>query len=275
MQAFNLGPLGPTKRLKSREAREDLLSMRSTDEPERLLTEGSAPDPDSAALERDTRLLVPYQSDILDTLVESMLLMDPERSSVLELGCRNGLLTARLLEEKPYVRLTAVEPDVQMILATRDRLGHRAEGVELICEELSCFLRPGAFDYVLSNLALHLLAAADDKSMVCRNVFESLKPGGIFAFSVMLTSGSEQENRTNWAKWERDVKAAGAGLKAIREWGRKYRNVLSPDSPELWIGRLKTAGFVLSDIVWAEAVFGTIWAKKSADKTPPRLGVPR
>jgi len=218
------------------------------------------------AFDREIRYFVPCQASILESLLESMLLMGEDYSSVLELGCRTGILSARILEEKPYVRLTSVDPEPSMIQASRERLGRSAEWVELECRSIIRYARATAFDYVLSNLALHFLASSEEKESVCRNVFWSLKPGGIFAFSVMLDVAPAGDGI--WKQWERDVMGMGAGRKDIQEWHLRNRPAYSLVPPQAWLGWLRAAGFVHCELVWSETIFGTFWAKKPAERVP-------
>jgi len=220
------------------------------------------------AFDREIRYFVPCQADILESLLESMLLMDEDCSPVLELGCRTGILSARLLEEKPYIRLTSVDPEPSMIQASRERLGRSAEWVELECRSITRYARATAFDYVLSNLALHFLASPEEKEAVCRNVFWSLKPGGIFAFSVMLDVAPAGDGV--WKQWERDVMGMGARRQDIQEWHLRNRPAYFPVSQQAWLGWLRAAGFVHCELVWSDTIFGTFWAKKPAGKVPGR-----
>jgi SAM-dependent methyltransferase len=228
-------------------------------------------DPD--AFDREIRHFVPSQADILESLIESLLLME-DCTPVLELGCRTGILSSHLVEEKPYVRLTAVDPEPFMIQASRERLGRSADWVDLECRSLVRYARAAAFDYVLSNLSLHFLESQEDKEAVCRNVFWSLRPGGLFAFSVMLDVGSNGTGEGLWKQWELEVMGTGTRRQDIQEWHQRTRQAYSLDSPQTWLARLRAAGFVRCELVWSETIFGTFWAKKPADKTQAGVSGP-
>jgi SAM-dependent methyltransferase len=223
---------------------------------------------DPEAFDREIRYFVPYQAEILESLLESMLLMESDYSLVFELGCRTGTLTSRIVEENPYVKLSAVEQEPAMIAACRERLGRAAEWVEIERRTIARFSRQAAYDYILSNQILHLYASAEDREGICRNAFWSLKPGGIFAFSVMLDVGSSESGNALWRQWERDVMGMGARRQDIEEWQFKNRPAYFPVSQDAWLEILKDAGFIHSELVWNETVFGTFWAKKPAGKIP-------
>lgn len=217
------------------------------------------------AFDREVRYFVPYQPEILESLLESMLLMESDYAPVLDLGCRTGLLSSRLVEEKPYIKLAAVDQDAAMVLACRERLGRAAEWVDVERRAIARHSRPAAYDYILSNLALHFLESREDKEAVCRNAFWSLKPGGIFAFSVMLDVGASEAGDLVWKQWERDVLGMGARRQDILDWHANHRPAYFPVSQQSWLDWLHDAGFIHSELVWCESIFGTFWAKKPAD----------
>ena len=225
---------------------------------------------DPEVFNREIRCFVPCQANILESLLESMLLMDGDGSPVLELGCRTGMLTSRIIEEKPYVKLTAMDQEPLMIRASRERLGRSADWVELECKSVARYARAAAYDYVLSNLALHFLESPEEKEAVCRNVFWSLRPGGIFAFSVMLDVNASGAGEVPWKQWEREVMAMGAQREDIQEWYLRNRPAYAPVPAQAWLGWLSATGFVHCVLVWSENIFGTFWAKKPVDKTVTR-----
>jgi SAM-dependent methyltransferase len=226
-------------------------------------------DPD--AFDMEIRRFVPYQAEILDSLLESMLFADTESLSVLELGCRTGLLSSRLIEEKPYVKLTAVDPEPAMVASSRERLGQGAGFVEIECRNVARYSRPVAFDYVLSNLSFHFLESDAEKEGLCRNVFWSLRPGGMFAFSVLLGATRDESGESAWKQWEREVLAAGTRRRDIETWYVQNLRAYFPAAREAWTGWLGAAGFIHPELVWCESVFGTFWAKKPVEGAPGRI----
>lgn len=227
---------------------------------------------DPEALEREIRRFVPCQADILDSLLEAMIFMDSDCAPVLDLGCRTGLLSSRLMEEKPYLKLTSVDQDPAMIRAARERIGQASEWVDFECRSISRYARAAAYDYVLSNMALHFLKSPEEMDAVCRNVFWSLRPGGIFAFSVMLEETTPESGVLTWKQWERQVMGMGAARRDVQEWFLFSRPAYRTVPRESWLTWLRRAGFAHCDLVWSDSIFGTFWAKKPADKLP--VGAP-
>ncbi len=235
--------------------REDLIQGR-----QEIQAGGFLSHPDS--YNRQIRRFVPSYDEMLDVLLEGLQNLDPRNSSVLELGCRTGHLAGRLLREKPFTQLTAVDRDLEMILACKEALGSRAEWVELICQPEPRFLRPNAFDFVLSHLMVHRIEGTVDKIAVCRNAFQSLKPGGILVFSAHVDSDSEASAEMTRKCWERDILSNGVTPREVTEWHARDRRDTHPVPARLWLKWLRETGFIQADIVWSETIFGAFWARK-------------
>ena len=208
------------------------------------------------------RRFVPSYGEMLESLFESLILMDPSRADILEIGCRTGHLAGLLLRAKPEARLTAIDGDMDMVLACKESLGRRSKDVELVCRPEARFTRPSAFDYILSHLALHRLEDTLEMKSFCRNAFDSLRPGGILAFSLMIEGDNPEKSDIMWDCWERDVRHGGVSAAELDEWRTEDLRDCHPVTSRLWLGWLKEAGFIHADIVWCETIFATIWAKK-------------
>jgi SAM-dependent methyltransferase len=209
------------------------------------------------------RRFVPCYGEMLESLFESLVLMEPSQADILEIGCRTGHLAGLLLRARPEARLTAIDGDMDMVLACKESLGLRSEGVELLCQPEARFSRPLSFDYVLSHLALHRLEGTLEMRSVCRNAFDSLRPGGIFAFSLMAEGDTPEKSDIMWNCWERDVRQGGVTAAELDQWRAEDLRDCHPVASRLWLGWLREAGFIHADIVWSQTIFATIWAKKS------------
>jgi len=106
------------------------------------------------------------------------LLPDLGGADVLDLGCGFGDF-ARLARERGAASVTGVDISERMLaeaaLRTRD------PGIVYVRGAIETYRPARAFDLVVSSLALHYV---DDFAGVARRVFDALKPGGRFLFSV-------------------------------------------------------------------------------------------
>lgn len=216
---------------------------------------------DTDAYDRRIKRFVPYYDGMMNSVLDCL----PELEShlvVLELGCGTGNLSQKLLNKSRYFKLVAIDLTKEMVEKCRVRLAQYTNRTEIICADMIKFRRISNFDYVLSNLALHYPKTDKKKISVCRNVYQSLRPGGVFSFSVMLTSDSPQFAKKIWKRWERDVLQNGITREELDNWYKTHHGSDNPVPPSLWLKWLQEVGFKSCEVVWCETIFGTIRAKK-------------
>ncbi|MCC6305581.1 MAG: class I SAM-dependent methyltransferase [Rhodobacteraceae bacterium] len=139
---------------------------------------------------------------------------------VLDLGCGDGVLTARIAAAGARVR--GLEPDPAMAAAAR------ARGLEVVLADAHDAIAGGPYDAVFSNAALHWMR---DPPRVLTRVFAALAPGGRLV--------AEQGGFGNVAAVVTALNAAraAAGRAALSPWDFP--------SPALARRRLETAGFAV------------------------------
>ncbi len=137
---------------------------------------------------------------------------------VLDLGCGDGALTARIAAAG--AEAVGLEPDAAMVAAAE------ARGLRVIRADAHDPFPEGGFDAVFSNAALHWMR---DPPRVLANVFAALRPGGRLV--------AEQGGFGNVAAVVTALNAAreAAGLSPLRVWDFP--------SPTLQRTRLEAAGF--------------------------------
>ena len=106
------------------------------------------------------------------------------QSTVLELGCGTGLFTEKLLSAKHFQEIYATDGAEAMLSKARQTLG--AMGVQLQFRHLdfttnwSGHFEDIGIDAVASTMALHHAA---DKRKLFQQIFEVLKPQGVFVLA--------------------------------------------------------------------------------------------
>ena len=117
-----------------------------------------------------------YQSDDGISLVDK--LSPLTGSNVLDLGCGTGFL-ANVLAERvgPEGKVKAVDPDAERLRIARQKYGTRPN-VEFLAGSSESF-PSGPYDTVFSNHVMHWIK---EKESAFRNVYDSLRIGGRFAF---------------------------------------------------------------------------------------------
>ncbi|RMH26456.1 MAG: class I SAM-dependent methyltransferase [Planctomycetota bacterium] len=121
----------------------------------------------------------------------------PER--ILELGAGTGNLTARLAERFGTATITAVDASLEMLDATRSRLGDAAGRLKTVCarfEDLA--FNDGSFDLCVSCISLHHVR---DKGALFGRLRRWLAPGGWLVFADQFRGATDEIHRVNWDGW--------------------------------------------------------------------------
>lgn len=139
---------------------------------------------------------------------------------ILDLGCGDGALTARIAEAGAEV--LGLDPDPSM------REAARARGLQVVEGDGQRLAFEGVFDAVFSNAALHWMP---DQEAVARGVFRALKPGGRYV--------GECGGFLNIAAIRAGVRAvlAAHGFDAAALGRQVYQ------TPEAFVARHRAAGF--------------------------------
>jgi len=120
-------------------------------------------------------------ADEIDKLLR---LIKPKGRSVLDLCCGPGRYAIALAKRK--YRVTGVDRTKYLLDKARARTRKARVKIEWIRQDMRDFIRPGSFDLILNMFTS--FGYFDDKNQdidVLRNIFSSLKPGGIFLIDVM------------------------------------------------------------------------------------------
>ena len=127
-------------------------------------------------------------------------------SSVLDLGCGDGLFVQQLLRIDPDMEATLVDASVDMIEAARHRLSgcDRVHFVQASFQDILCYdpLRV-PFDFIVSSLAIHHLEL-EQKEALFEYVLSRLKPGGMFVNVDVVrapTAPLEDMYLALWEEW--------------------------------------------------------------------------
>ncbi|MBU9719833.1 MULTISPECIES: class I SAM-dependent methyltransferase [Bacillaceae] len=132
------------------------------------------------------------------------LIPDLENKDVLDLGCGFGW-HCRYARENYARSVIGVDISEKMLDKAREKTSDpRITYLKMPIEDIH--FSPAQFDVVISSLAFHYIRSFDS---LCEKIYDSLKPGGTFVFSVehpIFTSRSDQDwiydeegNRLHWA----------------------------------------------------------------------------
>ncbi len=116
-----------------------------------------------------------HQKEWGKNLIEELDLSGTER--ILDLGCGDGALTARLAELVPRGHVTGIDASSGMIDAAAK---HRADNLSFVLKDINDLDYADEFEVVFSNAALHWVLDHDD---LLAKVHRALGNGGIARFN--------------------------------------------------------------------------------------------
>jgi tRNA (cmo5U34)-methyltransferase len=165
-------------------------------------------------------LIVPRRQEQINLLVDLMPWPRDTNIAVLDLGAGFGAITDEILTNFPRAIATCVDGSEEMITLARERLEKYGDRTRVLLADLaSASWRAGVggpFDAVVSAIAIHHLSD-DRKRELYREVFDLLRPGGLFLNDDLVTTPPALKSRFE-----------SLGLRAIQEQDRAKRGVTRP-----------------------------------------------
>ncbi|HXX55739.1 MAG TPA: methyltransferase domain-containing protein [Methanoregula sp.] len=182
---------------------------------------------------------------------------DPD---ILDIGAGTGLLSALMLGKFPAARLTLLDISENMLAVAKDRFQARND-VRYLVGDYSRLNLGGPYDIVCSALSIHHLAA-EDKRLLFRRIFSSLRPGGIFV-NADQADGETPYFRDRYLEYWNAFLAGGPLNESECAEVLKRRNSLDRNEKlSLQLSWLQEAGFSDVDVVYKNRTFIVTVAKK-------------
>ena len=141
------------------------------------------------------RSAIPLAREQIDVMLRLIGARGEAVASFADLGCGNGTLSLALLERYPEASATLVDFSEPMIEEARQLLGGYPSSCRFVAADLSdggwvhLLGDQARFDVVVSGYAIHHLAD-ERKRELYREIFDLLKPGGLFVNTEHVKSAT-------------------------------------------------------------------------------------
>jgi tRNA (cmo5U34)-methyltransferase len=201
------------------------------------------------------RRLVPGFDAFYGAVIDVLGLLERPPQRVLDLGAGTGLLSARVANALPGVRIDLLDGSEPMLREARERLGDAVEAVHVA--DMAGELPAGPYDAVVSALAVHHLPDADKRTLFAR-VRQVLRSGGVFVNAEQVAGPTGALTAVYEAMWARDCRRLGATEAELDDARERMRHDRCADT-ETQLRWLREAGFASADCVyksWRFAVMG-------------------
>jgi trans-aconitate methyltransferase len=180
---------------------------------------------------------------------------------ILDIGCGNGLLSAKLAEKVPNGKVTGIDSSSSMLEQAEK---HKKDNMEFLLCDITELDFEDEFDVVFSNAALHWVK---DHSLALGQIYRSMKSGGIMrvqfagegnclnVISVFMNAMSSPEFKDDFSSFEWPWYMPGveeyedilvkSGFKDLRVWIENAdRNFPDEESYVGWIDQPGLVPFI-------------------------------
>lgn len=200
--------------------------------PQPVKTVGAHFDEWAPRYDAQIREMVPRYEEVHDTLVALLALHPPRR--FLDLGAGTGYTLKRVLEAFPDSTAVGLDVSEEMLARARQRLAGLEERVALRATDLVSPRITGAYDAIVSILAVHHLYA-DEKRHLFSRIWEHIEPGGVFMLADYFRPARDRLSELYHLPAEPDP----------HEVEHDH-----PDTAAEHLAWLVAAGFAAVDVVW-------------------------
>lgn len=193
--------------------------------------------------------LIPMYSEMINSMISAIPFEISDKFKVLDLGCGTGNVTKAVKERFPMSKISCIDIAENMIQMAKIKLEGYSD-IEYYTEDFSEFNFEGAYDVVVSSLALHHIRTDEDKKKFYSRIYDVLKPGGLFLNSDSVLGSNESLNMIYRKKWI-DFMLQNVPEEEIKE--KWLPTEMEEDFPAPLTNHLKWLGetrFESIDVVW-------------------------
>jgi len=199
----------------------------------------------------------------LELCTSAAFYVNPNASSMLDIGCGAGNYTLKMLDKIPGLDCTLIDLSMPMLNRAQERVSAVTTGRVLILQQdiLQTELPENQYDIVLAAAVLHHLRTDADWEQVFKKIYRSLKPGGSFWISDLIEHEPAAINQLFEERYAKHLDDIG---------GPEYRQQVldyiakedTPRSVSFQLTLLSKVGFRYTDVLHKNACFAAFGAVK-------------
>ncbi len=206
-----------------------------------------------ADYDRFIRTVIPHYETMRAVQLDLLARCLPRDGRVIDLGGGTGALARAVAEKFPGVRVEIWDTDPAMLEVARERcavFGDRVRFVE------RSFAEPlPACHAAVACIALHHVKEVAAKEKIYANIFQALRPGGIFANADCVMSETPAVRAASYDSWTKFMEEQGLSQAETKQqfaqWAKE--DYYPPLATEMRL--LAEAGFAEPDCFWRAAPF--------------------
>lgn len=189
--------------------------------------------------------------------------INPDAVNLLDIGCGAGNYTLKMLEKIPGLNCTLIDLSMPMLERAEARVSKVTKGKTVIMQAniLEVELPVNQYDIILAAAVLHHLRGDSEWEKVFSNIYRSLKPGGSFWISDLITHEPLALNQLFEDRYATYLE--GLGGEAYREKVLDYIDAEdSPRSVAYQLELMRSVGFRYTDILHKNVCFAAFGGVK-------------
>jgi tRNA (cmo5U34)-methyltransferase len=199
----------------------------------------------------------------LELVAQIAATVTPKAKSVLDIGCGAGNYTLRLLQQVPGLDCTLNDLSQPMLDRARQRVSAATSGTvttiqrDIREEELG----ENTFDIVMAAAVLHHLRTDDEWKAVFTKIYRSLRPGGSFWITDLITHTTPAVQDLMWRRYGEYL----TGLKEETYRDHVFAYIEKEDTPRpllFQIDLLREAGFQGVELLHKNSCFAAFGGMK-------------
>jgi tRNA (cmo5U34)-methyltransferase len=207
----------------------------------------------SSAYDQQIRATIPYYDNFHRETINLVRAAVPEPESWLDTGCGTGSLIQSAVSAFPVTTFYLADPSPEMLAEAKKKLlpqyGSRVRFLEAAPTQNLISSENPTFDVVTAIQAHHYLDEAGRENAT-RNVFNLLKPGGLYVTFENIRPATEEGIAIGKSNWGNFQQAAGKSPEAVINHLQRFGVEYLPITVEAHLRLLREAGFKTVEIFW-------------------------
>ncbi len=203
----------------------------------------------------------PRYEEMQDTLLE-YIPADLQPEYILDLGCGTGNLTLKVMEAFPHAQVVALDLSAEILDVAQRQCGD--DRVSYLQQDFNQLDLPDSrIDLVVSSIAIHHI---DDpaKQRLFRDVFASLRPGGVFTFVDQFRGETPAIYDQHMKVWKRFADSKGVPPEEWEMWMEHQEQHDYHATVGEQMEWLAEAGFTQVDCLWKHVLWTLLTARKES-----------
>ncbi len=193
----------------------------------------------------------------LELLTSAAKAINPNATSLLDLGCGAGNYSLKMLSKLTNLNCTLIDLSKNMLDKAKQRVTEVTSGkITVIKGDIRDVLLPkNHFDIILAGAVLHHLREDSDWEFVFKKLFDCLKPGGCLMISDLIIQENSSVNKLVWKMYGDYLKQHGGKIYQQKVFDYIEKED-TPRSMNYQLDLMKKVGFSTTEILHKNSCFG-------------------